>query len=98
LTWPDALDLRELLLDDGGGFVVQLVGAVLVRGQAEDHDRRIGGIDLAIGRIAGQVGGQIGARRVDGGLDVARRAVDVAAQVELDRDLVLPSVLDEVIS
>ena len=44
------------------------------------------GIDFAIGRIAAQVGGQIGARGVDGGLDVARRAVDVAVEAELKRD------------
>ena len=83
---PYALYLRQLLLDDGGGFVIQFVGTVFVRGKAEDHDRRIGGIDLAIGRIARQVGGQIGSRRIDGGLHIARRAIDVAAEVKLNGD------------
>ena len=44
------------------------------------------GIDLAVGRIAGQVGGQIAAGGVDGGLDVARGGVDVAVQIELQGD------------
>ena len=83
---PYALDLRQLLLHDGGGFVIQLIGTVFVRCEAEDHDRRIGGIDLAIGRIGRQVGGQIGSRRIDGGLHIARRAINVAAEVELNGD------------
>ena len=51
------------------------------------HDRRIGRIHLAVGGIGGQIGGQISARRINGGLHVARRAVDVAAQVELQGDV-----------
>ena len=46
----------------------------------------VGRVHLAVGGIGGQVGGQVGARRVDGGFHVARRAVDVAAEVELERD------------
>ena len=83
----DALNLRELLLQDGGGKVVELRHRVLVRGEADDHDRRIGGIHLAVGGIGRQVGRQIGPRRVDGGLHVAGGAVDVAAQVELHGDV-----------
>ena len=82
----DALDLRELLLDDGRRLVVQLGRVVLLRGQAEDHDRRIRRVDLAVRRVAGQVGRQVGARGVDGGLHVARRAVDVPGEIELDGD------------
>ena len=82
----DALDLREFLLDDGGGFVVELVGAIFVGGEAEDHDGRVGGIDFAIGGIRREIGGEIGASGIDGGFDVARGAVDVAGEIELDGD------------
>ena len=94
----DPFDLQQPLLDDRGGRVVQLAAVVNVRGQRENHDRRVGGIDFAIGRIARQVGGQIGARGIDGGLHVARRAVDVAVQIKLQRDAGGAEVLDEVIS
>ena len=82
----DALNLRELLLDDGGSLVVQLGRIEFFRGQAQDHDRRVRRVDLPVGRVAGQVGRQVRARGVDGGFHVAGRAVDVAVEVELDGD------------
>ena len=57
-----------------------------VGGQRQDQDRRIGWVDLAIGRIAGQVGRQLAAGGVDGGLHVAGGGVDIAVQIELQRD------------
>src|ERR1700733_8033124 len=51
---PYALDLRELLLEDRrGGFVHDLF-VVFLRGQAQNHDRSVRRIDLAIGRVTGQ--------------------------------------------
>ena len=47
---------------------------------------RVGGVDLAVGRRVGQVDGQIAGGGVDGRLHVARRAVHIAVQVELDGD------------
>ena len=44
------------------------------------------GIDLSIGRLGQQVGGQIGLRGVDRRLHVLRRAVDVAVEAELQGD------------
>ena len=44
------------------------------------------GIHFAIGWIARQVRGQLAARRIDGGLHVARGGIDVAVQIELQRD------------
>src|SRR5208283_869216 len=79
-----ALNLRELLLNYGGGFVVELVGAVFVGSEADDHDRGVGGIDFAIGGIGREVCGEIGAGGVDGGFDVASGAIDVAGEIELD--------------
>ncbi len=78
-----ALDLRELLLHDGGRGVVHVLFVVLVGGEADDHDGRIGRIHLAIAGIGRQVGGQVSSSRVDAGFDVARGGVDIAAQVEL---------------
>src|SRR5208337_2904385 len=76
--------LRELLLNYGGGFVVELVGAVFVGSEADDHDRGVGGIDFAIGGIGREVCGEIGAGGDDGGFDVASGAIDVAGEIELD--------------
>ena len=52
----------------------------------KNHDRRVGGIDFAIRRIAGEIRRQIGARGIDRRLNVTGRAVDVAVQIELQRD------------
>ncbi len=82
----DAFDLRELLLEHRRRRVVELPLAQRVRGQSQDEDRRVGGIDLAIGRIAPEAGRQVGMRRIDRRLDVARGAVDVAREAELQRD------------
>ncbi len=66
--------------------VVHLPLRQRVRGQRQNHDRRVGGIDLAVGRIARQSRRQQAARGVDRRLHVARGAVDVAGQIELQRD------------
>src|SRR5215470_13314325 len=42
--------------------------------------------DLALRRVAAQAGRQIGPCRVDGGLNIAGGAVDVAIEIELQRD------------
>ena len=54
---PDPLNLGKRLLQDGGCCVVHAPLAHGVGGEREDQDRRIRGVDLAIGRIAGQIGG-----------------------------------------
>jgi len=87
LHLADAAHLRQLLREDGVGGVVHLPGSERLGGQGEDHHRRIGRIDLVIGGIAAQRARQVRARRVDRGLDVARRAVDVAVETELQGDV-----------
>ena len=42
----DAGDLRDALLDDGGGFVVEGGDVVDVRLEAEDHDGKSAGLTL----------------------------------------------------
>ena len=65
----------------------------------EDEDGRVGRVDLAVGRPRRQVGGQLAAGGVDRRLHVARGGVDVAVEVELERDLTSsPSELEDVIS
>ena len=78
--------LRQPLLENVGGEVVELAGRVRRRGHGDDHDRRVGRIDLMIGRILTQAGRQIGARGDDRRLNVAGRAVDIAIEAELQRD------------
>ena len=82
----DAAQLREPLRQDVARRVVHLALRHRLRGQRQEQDRRVGRIDLAVGRIARQIGRQIGARGVDRRLDVARGAVDVAVDVELQGD------------
>ena len=80
---PHTLNLRQLLLHDGGGGVIHGFFVVLIRGQAKDHDGRVRRIDLAITGIGRQIGGQIGAGGVDARFDIARCGFDIAVQVEL---------------
>ena len=82
----DALDLRKPLHENRGRRVVKAPAVVDVGGQRQDHDRRVGRIHLPPGRVARQVGGQIGAGGVDGGLDVPGGAVNVPVQGELQGD------------
>ena len=48
---------------------------------------RSAGIELAVGGVGAQRRRQVGAGRIDRRLHVARRAVDVAVDVELQHDL-----------
>ena len=81
-----ALDLGQALGDDGVGVVVELARRHRVRGQRQDHDRDGVRIGLAERRPRRQVVRQVGQRRIDRGLHVARGAVDVAVEIELERD------------
>ena len=84
--FADAVDLRQLLRQHGRGGVVELASSHGVGGQRQDQDRRIGRIDLLVSRIGPQARRQVGARGVNRRLDVARRAVDVAVEAELEVD------------
>ena len=88
-----AVELRKPLLQNVAGRVVHAARRQRFRRQGEDQDRRIGGIDLAVGRVAAQTCRQVGVRRIDRRLNIARRAVDVAVEAELKRDARLPTEL-----
>ena len=69
-----------------------------VGGERENQNGRVRRIYFAVGGIARQIGRQLAARRIDGGLHIACRGIDVAVEIELQSDLVEPSWLAEVIS
>ena len=82
----DALHLRQPLRDHAVGGVIDLAGRHGLRGQRQDQDRRSGGVGLAESGERRHVARQVAQRRVERGLHVARRGLDVAAQVELHGD------------
>ncbi len=77
---------RDLLGQDVVGVVAHRVDRQGVGGEREDHDWRVGWIDLSKARRAGQVGGELRAGGVDRRLDVLTRRVDVTRQIELQGD------------
>ena len=94
----DARHLQQALLHDVRDRVVDLPWRARRRREREDHDRRLGRVDLAVSRVRAQRRGQVRARGVDRGLHVARGAVDVAVEVELQRDLRAAARAPDVIS
>jgi hypothetical protein len=85
-TWPTPVTWLSLCCNTFEAAVVQAALADRIGGQCQDQGRRIGRVDLAVLRVAAEVGRQVGTRGIDCGLHVARRAVDRARQVELERD------------
>ena len=75
------------MLKQGRGAVIELALRQGIRGQSQDQDRSVGGIEFIIGRVAFERTRQIGARRVDRGLNIARRAIDVPVETELQRNV-----------
>ena len=82
----NAFHLRQPLGQHGGGQVVQGTACLGVGGQGQNQDGAIGQVDLAVGRVVGHARGQQGTRGVDGGLHIARGAIDVAVQLKLQGD------------
>ncbi len=80
----DTGKLGDALLQHRGGGVIELAPGEGRGGQRQDQDRRIGGVRFAIGRVAVEIGRQIGAGGIDRRLDIARRAVDIAVEAELE--------------
>ena len=87
LDLRDARDRRDALRHHDLAVLVELRQRQDLRGQRQVEDRLVGGIDLAVGRRRRHVGRQLAARGGDRRLDVERGAVEVARQVELQRDL-----------
>ena len=83
----DAFDLRKLLGEDRVCSVINSRSGNVFRGQAEQEDRRVGGIHFSVIRLRRQAGGELAAGGIDGGLNVPGGSIYVAAQVELKRDV-----------
>src|SRR5271166_2049462 len=86
VDFADARKLRKPLLKDVGGDVIELTGGMGRGCHGDDHDRRVGGVDLMVARVLAQAGRQIGACGDNRRLNVAGGAVDVATKAELQRD------------
>jgi hypothetical protein len=82
----DAGDLRYLLREDVLGVIVDRGDRQHVGVHRENQNRRVGRIDLAVGGRRRQILRQLAAGGIDSGLYVLRRRIDVAVQVELQRD------------
>ena len=83
---PHSLNLRELLRHYRRGGIIHGATVVHARGQREDYDRSVGGINFPIRRVARQIRRKIAAGGVNSGLHVPGGAVDIAVQVKLHRD------------
>ena len=83
----NAVDLRDPLRDDAVGHVVEIARQRILRRQRQDEDRGRRRVGLAEGRQRGQIAGQIRQRCVQRGLHIARRAVDLSVEIELDGDV-----------
>ena len=82
----DAVDLHELLRHDARSGIVNLLRPLAIGGEGQYDDRRIGRINFSVSRIVQQGAWQVCPGRIDGGLNIPRRAVDVPAEVELQGD------------
>ena len=83
---PDPGQHRDALCQIQVGILIELVQGHHIGGQSENQDRLVSRVDLAVGRRVRQVFRQDAARLVDRRLHVGGGAVDIARQVELQRD------------
>ena len=82
----DTGDLADLLGEFCLDVVIDFRQRKGIRGRAEQKDGRVCRIDLAIGGRARKIFWQLPARRVDRGLDVVCRSIDIAFEDELNRN------------
>ncbi len=82
-----ARNARQLLCEHRVRRVEQLRERLRRRAQRNDHDRRVGRVDLAIRRARRQIGRQLTARGRDRRLHVARGRFDAAIERKLQRDV-----------
>jgi hypothetical protein len=81
----DAVEGRQRRRDQVLGVVVQIRQAQRRRGHGQEQHRRVGRVDLAIGRRHGHLDRQLARGAQQRRLDVDRGGVDVAALLELER-------------
>ena len=83
----DAADHREPLREHGLRVLVDLRQRHRLGAEREEQDRLVGRIDLLVRRRRRHARRQLARRARDHRLHVLRRRVDVAAQIELQRDV-----------
>ena len=83
----DAGHLGQPLRHHGVGQIAEAAQVDGLRGERQRDDRRVGRVHLRIERRVGQVARQRRAGGVDRRLHVLRGGVDVAVEIELQRDL-----------
>jgi hypothetical protein len=81
-----ARDLGDALRQDRVRHIVDVRERQGLRGQRQDHDRRVGGVHLSEARPRRHVRRQLATRRVDGRLHISRGRVHVPIELELQRD------------
>ena len=86
----DAGHRRQALGDERIGEVAQVAHRDDVGCERQGDDGRVGRVHLGVGRRVRQVARQRRAGRVDRRLHVLRRGIDVAPEIELQRDLAEP--------
>ena len=84
---PNSGHGRQTLCHQRVGEVGERAQRYGVGCESERDDRRIGRVELGVGRRIGEVARQGGTCRVDGRLHVLRGGVDVPIESELQRDL-----------
>ena len=82
----DPVDLGELLLDEGRGQLIHLRLGVNLRDQRQEHDGRVGGVDLTVRGVVGKCWGQLASSRVDRRLNFSCRSIHIAVEFELKGD------------
>ena len=98
LDLSDSVDLRDFLRQNRVRGIVHRGLGCGVGGEDQNQNRRIRRVGFSPGGIGGKIRRQKRTRGVDGRLYVARGPVDIAVQIELQRNVVEPMVLDDVIS
>ena len=86
LNLAHASDLCQLLRKHRGGDVVQLRPRHYIRLEGHQQNRLVGRIDFPVTGEGRKIRRKKPRRRVNGRLHFASRSVDVAAQIELERD------------
>ena len=81
-----SIHLRKLLRQNRVGRVIQTGHRNCVRSERQNQDGSVRGVDLAIGRIARQIGRKLAARGIDGRLHIASSGINVPVQIKLQRD------------
>jgi hypothetical protein len=83
---PDPINLGQALGQQGRRQIVEFATRQHIGRERQNQYGLIGRVDLAVSGCRGHAGGQQGQSGLDGGRNIACRAVDVAAELKLQTD------------